>query len=75
MIRGTCKDACPDCIGCKYIKLDGDLGMSEKLAGACGDCFLYSERKKICPHDGKYRTKVNGCFINFVPKGKTNGND
>ncbi len=49
--------------------------MSKEIAGACGDCFLYSERKKICPHDGKYRTKVNGCFANFVPKGKTNGND
>ena len=44
--------------------------MSEILAGACGDCFLYSEVENTCPHDGKYRTKVNGCFLNFVPKDK-----
>jgi hypothetical protein len=45
--------------------------MSDNQAGACGDCFLYNERKKICPMDGKYRTKVNGCFIYF--KAKTDG--
>ncbi len=42
--------------------------MSIHDANSCGDCFLYNERKKICPIDGKYRTKVNGCFIHFKAK-------
>ena len=39
-------------------------------SSSCGTCFLYSEKKRICPIDGKYRTKVNGCYINYVPKDK-----
>ena len=39
----------------------------------CGDCACYSERKKICAMDGRYRMKSNGCFQNFISKGK-NGN-
>lgn len=34
----------------------------------CGNCFLYSEKKKSCPIDGKTRLKSNGCYINYIPK-------
>ena len=27
---------------------------------SCGNCFLLS-KKQICPIDGKYKLKVNGC--------------
>lgn len=37
---------------------------------SCGECFLYSEKKKYCSVDGKRRTKVNGCYDKFQPKPK-----
>ena len=40
------------------------------MTASCGDCFLYSEKKKMCPVDGKYKTKVNGCFQHFIAKDK-----
>lgn len=43
---------------------------SYSIEPSCGNCFLYSEKKKICPIDGKHRTKVNGCYMHFVPKEK-----
>jgi len=42
--------------------------MSEEPS--CGSCFLYSEKRKTCPIDGRHRTKMNGCYINYVPKDK-----
>ena len=35
---------------------------------SCGNCFLYHEKKKTCPIDGRRRMKVNGCYMHFVPK-------
>lgn len=35
---------------------------------SCGTCFLYSEKKKTCPIDGRHRMKTNGCYINYRPK-------
>lgn len=43
---------------------------SYSIEPSCGNCFLYSEKKKICPIDGKHRTKVNGYYMHFVPKEK-----
>lgn len=37
---------------------------------SCGSCFLYHEKKKICPIDGRHRLKVNGCYMNYQPKDK-----
>jgi len=35
---------------------------------SCRDCFLYNERKPICPWDGKHKTLDNGCFNHFIAK-------
>lgn len=40
---------------------------------SCGECACYHERKEICAVDGKRRTRANGCFQKFIPKGDCNG--
>ena len=34
----------------------------------CGNCFLYSEKKKAGPIDGRNRTKQQGCYMHYMPK-------